>query len=174
MECKGWGKLNRYLRRPRWCTAGSFTELRKLGGEAQESCFRCEHFAVHTLTWHQSGEFYTHTHTHTHTQSLYLQNPFTVFYSLIIICMFTFGLLYVFHSKSNSKDIRDSRTSIFLSFIFLIFYFILEYRWLTMLWQLQASSKRTKAHIHMYPFSLKLPSHPGCHIRLSSVPYVIQ
>jgi len=43
-------KTHRYLHRPRWWTAGSFTELRKLGREAQESCFRCDRFAVHTLT----------------------------------------------------------------------------------------------------------------------------
>ena len=126
------------------------------------------------LDTNQVSFTHTHTHTHTHTQTSYLQNSFAVFYSLIIICLFTFVLLYIFHYKSNSKDIRDSRTSIFLSFILLIFYFILEYRWLTMLWQFQASSERTEAHIHMYPFSLKLPSHPGCHIRLSSVPYAIQ
>ena len=32
------------------------------------------------------------------------------------------------------------------------------------------NSKGTQPYIHMYPFSPKLPSHPGCHITLSRVP----
>ena len=30
------------------------------------------------------------------------------------------------------------------------------------------SAKGLKSYIHMYPFSAKLPSHPGCHITQSS------
>ena len=32
------------------------------------------------------------------------------------------------------------------------------------------SSKETQLYIYMYPFSFKLPFHPGCHISLSRVP----
>ena len=29
-------------------------------------------------------------------------------------------------------------------------------------------------NIYMYPFSLKLPSHPGCHITLGTVPCILR
>ena len=61
---------------------------------------------------------FTHTYPHPHTQRPCLQHSFPIFYSLIIICMFTFVLFYGFHSKSNSKDTRDPRASIFFSLIF--------------------------------------------------------
>ena len=31
----------------------------------------------------------------------------------------------------------------------------------------------TQPYIHMHPFSPKLSFHPGCHIRLSRVPYIV-
>ena len=40
--------------------------------------------------------------------------------------------------------------------------------WLTMFWWFQVDSKGDLPY--MYPFSSKLPSHPGCHITLSRVP----
>ena len=46
---------------------------------------------------------------------------------------------------------------------------MLEYRW----W-FQVDSKGTQPYIHMYPFSPKLPSHPGCHMTLSRIPRAIQ
>ena len=46
--------------------------------------------------------------------------------------------------------------------------------WLTMLWQFQADSKGTQLYVYMYPFSPKLPSHPGCCITLSRVPCATQ
>ena len=45
---------------------------------------------------------------------------------------------------------------------------------LTMLWWYQVDSKGSQPYIHMYPFSPKLPSDPGCHITLSRVPCAIQ
>jgi len=33
----------------------------------------------------------------------------------------------------------------------------------------QVNIERTQSHVHMYPFSPKLPSHPGCHITWSRV-----
>ena len=35
------------------------------------------------------------------------------------------------------------------------------------------NSEGTQPYIYMYPFSPKLPSHPSCHIALSSVPCAI-
>ena len=57
--------------------------------------------------------------------------------------------------------------------LFKTFYFTLEYTWLTMLHQLQVDSKRTQPYTYTYPFSPKLPSHPGCHMTLSRVPYAV-
>ena len=34
--------------------------------------------------------------------------------------------------------------------------------------------EETQPYIHTYPFSPKLPSHPGCHITLSRVPCAVQ
>ena len=45
---------------------------------------------------------------------------------------------------------------------FSTFSFILEYSPLTMLWEFQLHSRVTQPHTYMYPFSPKLPSHPGC------------
>ena len=45
------------------------------------------------------------------------------------------------------------------------FYFILEYSRLIVF---QVDCQGTQPFIHMYPFSPKLPSHPGCRITLSS------
>ena len=54
----------------------------------------------------------------------------------------------------------------FGSLFFFTFYFILGYSQLTMLWQFQVNSEGTQPYL--YPFSPKLPSHPGCHTALSS------
>ena len=35
-----------------------------------------------------------------------------------------------------------------------------------MLWWFQVLSKATQPNIYMYPFSPKLPSHPGCHTHI--------
>ena len=43
-----------------------------------------------------------------------------------------------------------------------------------MLWQFQVNSEGTEPYIGMYPFSLILPSHLGCHITLNRVPCAIQ
>ena len=51
-----------------------------------------------------------------------------------------------------------------------LFYFVSGYSRLTMLWQFQLNNQGTQPYIYMYPFSPKLPSHPGCHITLSRVP----
>ena len=58
----------------------------------------------------------------------------------------------------------------FFVFLCLTFYFILEWGWLTMLWQFQVDSKGIQPYIYMYPFSLKLPSHPGCHKHWAEFP----
>ena len=50
---------------------------------------------------------------------------------------------------------------------FLPFYFVLEHSLLTMLQSFQANSKGTQPYIYMYPFSPKLPSHPGFHKAMS-------
>ena len=42
------------------------------------------------------------------------------------------------------------------------------------LWYLWTHSKGTQPYIYMYPFSPKLPSHPGCHTTLSRVPCAVQ
>ena len=39
-----------------------------------------------------------------------------------------------------------------------------------MLWQFQVDSKGIQPYIYMYPFSLKLPSHPGCHKHWAEFP----
>ena len=39
-----------------------------------------------------------------------------------------------------------------------------------MLWQFQVDSEGTQPHTYMYPFSPKLPSHPGWHMTLNTVP----
>ena len=57
---------------------------------------------------------------------------------------------------------------------YLTFYFVLGNSQLTMLWQFQVGNKGTQPYIYMYPFSPKLPSHPGCHITLSRVPCALQ
>lgn len=38
-----------------------------------------------------------------------------------------------------------------------------------MLQQFQVNNKGTQLYVHMYPFSPKLPSHPGCHMTLSRI-----
>ena len=45
--------------------------------------------------------------------------------------------------------------------------------WL-MLWYFQVDIEGSQAYIYTYPFSSKLPSHPGWHITLSKVPCAIQ
>ena len=60
-----------------------------------------------------------------------------------------------------------------LGFI-LTFYFVLGHSQLTMVKQFQVNCEGTQPYINMYPFSPKLPSHPGCHITLSRVPCAIQ
>ena len=52
-------------------------------------------------------------------------------------------------------------------------YFLLGYSWLAVLWYFQVNSQGTQPYTYMYPFSPKLPSHPGCHITLSRVPCAI-
>ena len=61
-----------------------------------------------------------------------------------------------------------------LFLLFLIFYFVFEYSQLTILWLFQVNSKGTEPHIHIFPYSPKLHSHPSCHITLSRVPYAMQ
>ena len=39
--------------------------------------------------------------------------------------------------------------------------FVLEYSWLTMLWQFPGDRKGTQPYSYMYPFSPKFSSHPG-------------
>ena len=56
---------------------------------------------------------------------------------------------------------------------FVTFHFILEYSQLTMLWQFPVDSKGTQPYTCMFPFSLKLFCHPGCHITLNKVPCAI-
>ena len=56
-----------------------------------------------------------------------------------------------------------------LVLIFLTFYFILEYSQLTLLCYFQMTAKACSHVYTCYPFSLQLPSHPGCHITLSRV-----
>ena len=41
---------------------------------------------------------------------------------------------------------------------------------LAMLWPFQADRKGTQPHIHKYPFSPRVPSHPGCYSSLSRAP----
>ena len=47
------------------------------------------------------------------------------------------------------------------------------YSWLTMLRWFQVNSKGTQPYMDMDPFSLELPSHPGCHITLSRDPCAV-
>ena len=69
----------------------------------------------------------------------------------------------------------ESRTEVAGLLFFLSFYFILEYSWsITVLCYFQVDSKGTQPYLYMYPFSPKLPSHPGCHMTLSRVPCAIQ
>ena len=64
---------------------------------------------------------------------------------------------------------------LFLSSIYLLdLYFTLQHSWLTMLWWSQVDSKGTQPYIYMYAFSPQLPSHPGCHLTLSTVPGAVQ
>ena len=39
---------------------------------------------------------------------------------------------------------------------------------------LQMHNKGLQPYVHMYPFSFKLPSYPGCHITLNRLPCAIQ
>ena len=57
--------------------------------------------------------------------------------------------------------------------IFFKFYFVLRCSWLTMLWYFQVNSEGPQPYMYRYPFSTKLPSHPGCQIQLSRVPCAI-
>ena len=58
-----------------------------------------------------------------------------------------------------------------------IFYFKLltlyAYSWLTNV-VIVSGGKQSYSTIYMYPFSLKLPSHPSCHIALSRVCYIVE
>ena len=73
------------------------------------------------------------------------------------------GSLAGFHMHCN-RPVWMSKLLFWGVFVFLslTFDFILEWGWLTMLWQFQVDSKGIQPYIYMYPFSLKLPSHPGC------------
>ena len=63
---------------------------------------------------------------------------------------------------------ESQEVSVFLFFFFFLsFYVVLGYSWLTMLRWFQVNSKGTQPYMDMDPFSLELPSHPGCHITLS-------
>ena len=48
----------------------------------------------------------------------------------------------------------------------------LEHSQLTLLWKAQVESKGTQPYIYMDPFSPEVPSHPGCRITLSRVPWL--
>ena len=43
-----------------------------------------------------------------------------------------------------------------------------------MVWQLQVDGNRSLPYEHIYPLSLKPPSHSGCHTMLSRVPWAVQ
>ena len=63
---------------------------------------------------------------------------------------------------SRACHLQTKQTLIsWLGIYFFNFYFILEYSQLTMLWQFQVRSRATRTYIYTYPFSHKLPSHPG-------------
>ena len=52
-------------------------------------------------------------------------------------------------------------------------YFMLEYSWLTNnIVIVLGTQQRTQLYIYMYPFYHRLPSHPGCSIILSRVPWL--
>ena len=54
-------------------------------------------------------------------------------------------------------------------FCFKVFILYWRYSWLTILWISNEQWRDSVIHIYMYPFSSRLPSHPGCHIKLSRV-----
>ena len=57
-----------------------------------------------------------------------------------------------FSSSSQGFTLLDVRLTFLKNFLF------------------QVISEGTQSYMYMYPFSSKLPSHPGCHITLSRVP----
>ena len=59
-----------------------------------------------------------------------------------------------------------------LNLFFFNFYFVLEYCWITNNVVIVSDEQQgTQPYIHIYPFSLKLPSHPGFHATSSRVPW---
>jgi len=103
-----------------------------------------------------------------------------IVYNLESLLSILYIVSIVYLSQSQSPSSSHSRPPfpfgicILCHFIFFYFNFVLEYSWLTMLWQFQVNSKGIQPYVCMYPFSPKLPSHPGCHITLSRVPCAIQ
>ena len=75
-----------------------------------------------------------------------------------------------------SPDGIIERPNLFFYFLKLFnkaFYFVLEYSQLATLWQSQVDSKGTQPYIYKRSFSSQFPSqfpsHPGCHIKQSSL-----
>ena len=66
-------------------------------------------------------------------------------------------------------------SNIFLNKLFpLNFLFNIEVQQINNVVIVSSGQQRDPAIVCMYPFSLKLPSHPGCHITLRRVPCAIQ
>ena len=83
--------------------------------------------------------------------------------------------LWVYLSKPCPTLVFDS--FLHLSQTHTIFFFpnfrlfiVLGYSRLTTLWLFQVNSKGSQPYVHINPFSLKPPSHPGWHVTLRRVP----
>ena len=69
-------------------------------------------------------------------------------------------------SSSSSSNVPLRMQDIYF-FLTLNILFCFGINRLTMLWEFQVNSEETQPYIYMYPFSPKLPSHPGCSISLN-------
>ena len=72
----------------------------------------------------------------------------------------------VYNTLTEIKVWLQSSTFVF----FQTLNFVLGYSWLTTFWWFEVNSEGTQSSICRYPFSHKLPSHPGWHITFSRGP----
>ena len=82
------------------------------------------------------------------------------------------GLAWCSSWGLKESDMLSDWTELNLFLFFFNFYFVLEYSWITNNVVIVSDEQQgTQPYIHIYPFSVKLPSHPGCHTTSSRVPW---
>ena len=92
-------------------------------------------------------------------------SPASICFCHFPVC-FSFCLMHPFFKCVNNLNLLLTRTCRPKPFFLLTFNFVLGNSQLTMLPWFQVNREGTQPYECMYPFSLKLPSHPGCHITL--------